>query len=59
MALPNKRIKKIKLPNSNEAYEIIPERLQGDGYEAKLPTLTRDSVLGLQIEIVDLTNINT
>ena len=45
MALPNKRIKKIKLPTSNDAYEIIPERLQGNGKEASLPQLNEDRVI--------------
>lgn len=55
MPLPNKRIKNIKLPTSNDAYEIIPERLQNSGYAASLPTLTADSTLALKS---DVDNVN-
>lgn len=44
MSLPSNRIKKIKLPDNTE-YEIIPERLQQDGKEASLPSLTQDDEL--------------
>ena len=50
MALPSKKIKQIKLPGDVEGsktYEIIPERLGKNGYEAALPTLTKDEVLAL------------
>ena len=47
MALPTNKIKKIKLPNSTEAYEIIPERLQNNGFEASLPTLSTNSTIAL------------
>lgn len=49
MALPP-NIKKVKLPN-NDVYEIIPERLQKDGYELKPPTLTQDSTIALTSDI--------
>ena len=55
MALPNKKINKIKLPvdgQGSQTYEIIPERLENGGYEAALPTLTQDSVLALQGEAI-------
>ena len=55
MALPNKKINKIKLPvdgQGSQTYEIIPERLENGGYEAALPTLTQDSVLALQGEVI-------
>lgn len=50
MALPEKKIKKVQLPDSN-TYEIIPERLQKNSYEAVLPSLTQDSVLALSSDI--------
>lgn len=57
MPLPAKSIKKIKVTASSEACEIIPERLQSNGFEAVLPTLNRDSIIGMEIEIVDLTTL--
>ena len=51
MALPTNKIKKIKLPNSTEAYEIIPERLQNNGFEANLPTLSTNSIIALKSDI--------
>lgn len=51
MALPTNKIKKIKLPNSTEAYEIIPERLQNNGFEASLPTLSTNSIIALKSDI--------
>lgn len=54
MALPNNKIKKIKLPNSNDAYEIIPERLQNNGFEASLPTLNADSTIALKSDVDNL-----
>ena len=54
MALPNNKIKKIKLPNSNDAYEIIPERLQNNGFEAGLPKLTADSTIALKSDVDNL-----
>lgn len=50
MALPENKIKKIKLPgdiNGSKTYEIIPERLAKDGFAAELPTLEADSVISL------------
>lgn len=46
MALPTNKIKKIN-PDGVTDYEIIPERLQNNGYEAVLPTLTADSTIAL------------
>lgn len=54
MALPNNKIKKIKLPNSTDAYEIIPERLQNNGFEASLPKLTADSTIALKSDVDNL-----
>lgn len=54
MALPNNKIKKIKLPNSTDAYEIIPERLQNNGFEASLPTLKADSTIALKSDVDNL-----
>lgn len=54
MALPNNKIKKIKLPNSNDAYEIIPERLQNNGFEASLPPLNADSTIALKSDVDNL-----
>lgn len=54
MALPNNKIKKIKLPNSTDAYEIIPERLQNNGFEANLPKLTADSTIALKSDVDNL-----
>lgn len=54
MALPNNKIKKIKLPNSNDAYEIIPERLQNNGFEASLPKLTANSTIALKSDVDNL-----
>ena len=51
MALPTNKIKKIKLPNSTEAYEIIPERLQNNGFEASLPTLNTNSTIALKSDV--------
>ena len=51
MALPTNKIKKIKLPNSTEAYEIIPERLQNNGFEASLPTLSTNSTIALKSDV--------
>lgn len=51
MALPANKIKKIKLPNSTEAYEIIPERLQNNGFEASLPTLSTNSTIALKSDV--------
>ena len=51
MALPTNKIKKIKLPNSTEAYEIIPERLQNNGFEASLPTLSTNSIIALKSDV--------
>lgn len=48
MALPDKKIKKVKLPgdvDGSQTYEIIPERLQKNGHEASLPTLAADTTL--------------
>lgn len=50
MALPTNRIKKIKLPNNTE-YEIVPERLGKDGFEAALPTLNEDSIIALKTDL--------
>lgn len=47
MALPTDRIKKIKLQN-NTTYEIIPERLQNNGYQASLEELNHDSFLQIK-----------
>lgn len=53
MALPEKRIKKIKLPgdvSGNKTYDIIPSMMQ-DGtsnYKASLPTLTQDEEIALK-----------
>lgn len=52
MALPEKRIKKIKLPGDvegNKTYDIIPSMMQ-DGtsnYKATVPTLSKDEVIAL------------
>ena len=54
MALPTNKIKKIKLPNSTEAYEIIPERLQNNGFEASLPTLSTNSTIALKSDVPDI-----
>ena len=51
MALPTNKIKKIKLPNSTEAYEIIPERLQNNGFEASLPVLSTNSTIALKSDV--------
>ena len=51
MALPANKIKKIKLPNSTETYEIIPERLQNNGFEASLPTLSTNSTIALKSDV--------
>ena len=51
MSLPNKKVKKIKVPASEDSYEIIPERLGKNGYAAELPTLTEDSQITLDNNI--------
>ncbi len=59
MSRPNNSIGKIKLPGESAQRPIIPQGLW-DGttnYLATLPTLTKDSKIGLEIEIVDLTNL--
>jgi len=53
MALPTNKIKKIN-PDGVTDYEIIPERLQNNGYEAVLPTLTADSTIALTSQIPDI-----
>lgn len=50
MALPSNKIKKIKLP-SGTSYEIIPERLQKNGYEAALPTLTQNKTIAVTTDL--------
>ena len=58
MALPEKKIKKIKLPgdvSGNKTYEIVPDKLS-DGstnFSATLPTLTEDSTIALASDIPD------
>lgn len=50
MALPENKIKKIKLPgdvDGSQTYDIVPEKLGKDGYSAELPTLTRDGTLAI------------
>lgn len=47
-ALPEKRIKKIKLPgdvSGDKTYEIIPDKMQSSGFQAVLPTLTSDTTI--------------
>ena len=54
MALPEKKIKQIKLPNDvdgSKTYEIVPEMLGKDGYSAELPVLTEDSTIALSTDI--------
>ena len=41
MALPDKKIKQVKLPN-NDVYQIVPEMLSDGTYAVELPTLTAD-----------------
>lgn len=41
MALPENRIKKIKLPNNTE-YTIVPEQLQSNGHSLSAPSLSSD-----------------
>lgn len=48
MALPNKKIKSIKIPTDTASYEVIPERLQNSGYELAPPTLNNDTYIGLE-----------
>lgn len=48
MALPNKKIKSIKIPTDTDSYEVIPERLQNSGYELAPPTLNNDTYIGLE-----------
>ena len=50
MALPAKRIKKIKTPDE-EVYDIVPEMLGKDGYSAELPTLTANSTIALSGDV--------
>ena len=49
MALPNKKINKVKLPGTDNTYEIIPTRLQSvngnDKYEVSVPTVSANSTL--------------
>ena len=47
MALPENRIKKIKLPDNTE-YEIVPEKLQRNSYEVSIPWITQDSQIKLK-----------
>ena len=55
--MPNSRLKKIKLQGT--VYDIIPEKLQNNGYEAVLPTLTEDSTIALISDIPEgETNMN-
>lgn len=44
MALPENRIKKIKLPNNTE-YTIVPEQLQSNGHSLSVPTLSDDDTI--------------
>ena len=46
MALPSNKIKNVQTTD-NTVYEIIPSRLQSNGYEAALPTLTANSIIAL------------
>ncbi len=52
MALPTKRIKKIKLPgdvDGSQTYDVVPSMMQ-DGstsYKAELPTLTKDETISV------------
>ena len=49
MALPNKKIRKVKLPGDSDNYEVVPAMMQ-DGstnYKGSLPTLTADSTIAV------------
>ena len=59
MALPTKKIKYVKVPGTEQSYEIIPERLQKNGYEAVLPTLTTDSTIALAEKRAEITLTET
>lgn len=50
MALPENRIKKIKLPDNTE-YNIVPEMLGKNGFSAELPTLTQNSTIALSSDV--------
>lgn len=50
MALPENRIKKIKLPDNTE-YNIVPEMLGKNGFSAELPTLTENSTIALSSDV--------
>jgi len=50
MSLPEKKIKQVALPgdvDGSQTYEIIPERLGKNGYEASLPNLAADNILAV------------
>lgn len=63
MALPDKKIKKIKLPGDvegNKTYEIVPNKLS-DGstnFSATLPTLTEDSTIALTSDLTGLLKLD-
>lgn len=47
MALPENRIKKIKLPDNTE-YTIVPEQLQSNGHSLSVPSLSQDSTVAVK-----------
>ena len=49
--LPEKRISKIQV-DANNTYDIIPESLQNNGYQATLPTLEEDSTIALEGQVI-------
>ena len=62
MALPLKRIKKIKL-NDNTTYDIVPESLEKNGHQAALPDLSVDSTIAMTSDLptkqsLDLGNVD-
>lgn len=63
MALPDKKIKKIKLPGDvegNKTYEIVPDKLS-DGstnFSTTLPTLTEDSTIALTSDLTGLLKLD-
>lgn len=51
MSAPTNAIKKVKVPTTggvSSEYEVIPERLQSNGYTAAPPALTKDSNLVIE-----------
>ena len=59
--LPVKRIKKIQLPlasgetAADKTYEIIPDKMQSSGFQATLPTLTADTTIAVDTNVVHKT----